>query len=100
MELKKVIQGAVDVAVEEISRSRNRLKQRNPSRRSRLYPRQIRRSGDLIAEAMEKSRQDGVITVEESKSLGTTLEVVERYAVRQRIFIRLHGFRHRKRWKL
>ncbi len=33
--------------------------------------------GELIAEAMEKGGKDGVITGEESKSLGTTLEVVE-----------------------
>lgn len=33
--------------------------------------------GGLIAEAMEKVGKDGVITVEESRSTGTTLEVVE-----------------------
>ena len=33
--------------------------------------------GDLIAEAMETVGNDGVITVEESQSIGTTLEVVE-----------------------
>ena len=33
--------------------------------------------GNLIAEAMEKVGKDGVITVEESKSMGTSLEVVE-----------------------
>ena len=33
--------------------------------------------GNLIAEAMDKVTSDGVITVEESKSLGTTLDVVE-----------------------
>ena len=33
--------------------------------------------GALIAEAMEKVGKDGVITVEESKTMGTTLEVVE-----------------------
>lgn len=33
--------------------------------------------GSLIAEAMEKVGKDGVITVEESRSMGTTLEVVE-----------------------
>jgi chaperonin GroEL len=33
--------------------------------------------GDLIAEAMEKVGKDGVITVEEAKSMSTTLEVVE-----------------------
>ena len=35
------------------------------------------RSVHLIAEAMEKVGKDGVITVEESKTMGTTLEVVE-----------------------
>jgi chaperonin GroEL len=34
-------------------------------------------TGDLIAEAMEKVGKDGVITVEESKSIGTDLKVVE-----------------------
>jgi len=33
--------------------------------------------GDLIADAMEKVGKDGVITVEESKGIDTTLEVVE-----------------------
>jgi len=33
--------------------------------------------GQLIADAMEKVGKDGVITVEESKGMGTTLEVVE-----------------------
>jgi chaperonin GroEL len=33
--------------------------------------------GGLIADAMEKVGKDGVITVEESKTMGTTLEVVE-----------------------
>lgn len=33
--------------------------------------------GELIAEAMEKASQDGVITIEESKSMSTELEVVE-----------------------
>ena len=33
--------------------------------------------GELISEAMEKVGKDGIITVEESRSMGTTLEVVE-----------------------
>lgn len=33
--------------------------------------------GDLIADAMEKVGKDGVITVEESNTIGTTLDVVE-----------------------
>ncbi len=36
-----------------------------------------RRSGDIIAEAMQKVGNDGVITVEEAKALETELEVVE-----------------------
>src|SRR5437870_4626462 len=33
--------------------------------------------GDYIAEAMDKVGKDGVITIEESKSTGTTVEIVE-----------------------
>jgi chaperonin GroEL len=33
--------------------------------------------GDLIADAMEKVGQDGVITVEEAKAMERTLDVVE-----------------------
>ena len=36
-----------------------------------------REIGNIIADAMEKVGKDGVITVEESKTMGTTLEVVE-----------------------
>ena len=36
-----------------------------------------REIGDLIAESMDKVGRDGVITVEESRSLDTTLDVVE-----------------------
>lgn len=36
-----------------------------------------RKVGDLISEAMEKVGKDGVITIEESKSVGTNLKVVE-----------------------
>jgi chaperonin GroEL len=36
-----------------------------------------REIGDLIAEAMDKVGKDGVITIEESKGTGTTVEIVE-----------------------
>lgn len=52
--------------------------------------------GALIAEAMEKVGKDGVITVEESKTMGTTLEVVEGMQFRQRILLPLHGNCNRK----
>lgn len=44
MELKKVSRARLMSRLKRSARSRNRLKRRNPSRRSRLYPRQIRRS--------------------------------------------------------
>jgi chaperonin GroEL len=40
-------------------------------------PTMIKRSAILIAEAMDKVGKDGVITVEEAKSIETHLEVVE-----------------------
>ena len=41
--------------------------------------------GDMIAKAMDKVGNEGVITVEEAKSLETELEVVEGHAVRPRL---------------
>ena len=41
--------------------------------------------GQMVADAMEKVSNDGVITIEESKTMKTELDLVERYAVRQRI---------------
>ena len=46
-------------------------------RRHHLAPTTTRTIGKMIAEAMEKVGKDGVITVEEGKSLETTVEVVE-----------------------
>ena len=37
--------------------------------------------GNMIADAMEQVTNDGVITVEESKTMKTELELVGRYAV-------------------
>ena len=59
--------------------------------------------GRIIAEAMEKVGKDGVITVEEAKTLETSLEVVEGHAVRSRLSVavfrdrsRAHGSRARE----
>ena len=52
--------------------------------------------GKLISEAMEKVGKDGVITVEESKTMQTNLSLVEGHAVRPRLRFRLHGDRHRQ----
>ena len=77
MELKKGIQGAVDVAVEEIGKIAKPVVTKESIAQVAAVSAADEKIGELIAEAMEKVGKDGVITVEESKSLGTTLEVVE-----------------------
>ncbi len=77
MELKKGIQGAVDVAVEEIGRLAKPVETKDSIAQVAAVSAADEKIGELIAEAMEKVGKDGVITVEESKSMGTTLEVVE-----------------------
>ena len=77
MELKKGIQGAVDVAVDEIGKISKAVETKESIAQVAAVSAADERIGSLIAEAMEKVGKDGVITVEESKSLGTTLEVVE-----------------------
>lgn len=77
MELKKGIQGAVDVAVKEISRLAKPVETKESIAQVAAVSGADENIGELIAEAMEKVGKDGVITVEESKSMGTTMEVVE-----------------------
>ncbi len=77
MELKKGIQGAVDVAVKEIANNAQTVQTKDAIAQVGGISASDQTIGDLIADAMDKVGQDGVITVEESKSLGTTLEVVE-----------------------
>ena len=77
MELKTGIQGAVDVAVDEIGKISKAVETKESIAQVAAVSAADERIGALIAEAMEKVGKDGVITVEESKSLGTTLEVVE-----------------------
>ena len=77
MELKKGIQGAVDVAVAEIEKIAKPVETKESISQVAAVSAADENIGELIAEAMEKVGKDGVITVEESKSLGTTLDVVE-----------------------
>ena len=77
MVLKKGIQGAVDVAVDGIKGISIAVKGRDDIAHVASISAGDDEIGNLIAEAMEKVGTDGVITVEESKSMGTTLEVVE-----------------------
>ncbi|MBQ1489747.1 MAG: chaperonin GroEL [Eubacterium sp.] len=77
MVLKRGIQGAVDKAVEEIQKISKPIETKESIAQVASISASDETIGSLIAEAMEKVGKDGVITVEESKSLGTTLDVVE-----------------------
>ncbi len=77
MILKRGIQGAVEIAVKEIAALSKIVDSKESISQVASVSAGDREIGNLIAEAMEKVGKDGVITVEESKSMGTTLEVVE-----------------------
>ncbi|MCB6992753.1 chaperonin GroEL [bacterium 210820-DFI.6.37] len=77
MVLKKGIQGAVDVAVDEIKKLSQEVESKESIAQVASVSAADEQIGQLIAEAMEKVGKDGVITVEEAKSMGTTLDVVE-----------------------
>ncbi|MDR3296035.1 MAG: chaperonin GroEL [Clostridiales Family XIII bacterium] len=75
--LKKGIQGAVDVAVSEIKALSKNVETKESIAQVAAVSASDNSVGDLISEAMDKVGTDGVITVEESKSMETALEVVE-----------------------
>ncbi|NLW02882.1 MAG: chaperonin GroEL [Clostridiaceae bacterium] len=77
MILKKGIQKAVDAAVEGIQKISQKVKGKNDIARVASISANDDDIGELIAEAMEKVSNDGVITVEESKTMSTNLEIVE-----------------------
>ena len=77
MVLKRGIQGAVDVAVTEIKRLSQEVDSREAIAQVAAVSAADEMIGELIADAMEQVGKDGVITVEEAKTMGTTLEVVE-----------------------
>ena len=77
MILKKGIAKAVDKAVEAIREGSRKVKGREDIARVAAISANDEEIGSLIADAMEKVTHDGVITVEESKTMGTNLEVVE-----------------------
>ena len=77
MILKRGIQKAVDAAVAGIQEISQKVKGKKDIARVASISANDDTIGELIAEAMEKVSNDGVITVEESKTMGTNLEVVE-----------------------
>ena len=77
MALKRGIERAVEVAIEEIKKLHTDVKGSMIAQVGTISANTDRLVGGLIAEAMKKVGKDGVITVEESKTTETTLEVVE-----------------------
>ncbi|HUE85612.1 MAG TPA: chaperonin GroEL [Vicinamibacterales bacterium] len=77
MELKRGIERAVEVIVEEIRKMSKPVKGNMIAQVGTISANSDEAIGKIIAEAMEKVGKDGVITVEEAKTLETTLDVVE-----------------------
>lgn len=78
MALKRGIDRAVEVAIEELKKISKPVKDKKEiTQVATIAANGDTKIGELIADAMEKVGKDGVITVEEAKSMATTLEVVE-----------------------
>src|SRR6201984_3555719 len=77
MALKRGIDRAVEVAVEEIKKQHRDVKGDMIAQVGTISANNDKQIGGIIAEAMKKVGKDGVITVEESKTMETQLEVVE-----------------------
>jgi chaperonin GroEL len=75
--LKRGIDRAVEVAVDEIKKLHKDVKGDMIAQVGTISANNDKQIGGIIAEAMKKVGKDGVITVEESKTMETTLEVVE-----------------------
>ena len=77
MGLKRGIERAVEAAVEELKKQSKPVKGDMISQVGSISANNDKTIGVIIADAMKKVGKDGVITVEEAKSIETTLEVVE-----------------------
>jgi len=75
--MRRGIEGAVDVVVDELKELSIAVKERNKIAQVAAISANDKVIGNLIAEAMEKVGEDGVITVEDGQTVGTTLETVE-----------------------
>src|SRR6202162_1702556 len=75
--LKRGIDKAVEAVVAEIKRLSREVKGDMITQVGTISANNDKQVGSIIAEAMKKVGKDGVITVEESKTMETTLEVVE-----------------------
>jgi len=78
MDLKRGIDKAVETVVGELKKTSKPVKSRKEQEQvATISANNDKKIGALIAEAMEKVGKDGVVTVEEAKSMNTELEFVE-----------------------
>ena len=78
MELKRGIDKAVEVVISELKKiSKPTKDQKEIAQVGTISANNDETIGNIIAEAMAKVGKEGVITVEEAKSMETTLEIVE-----------------------
>jgi chaperonin GroEL len=78
MDLKRGVDMAVDAVVESLAKAARKVKSgEEVAQVGTISANGDKEVGDFIAEAMEKVGNEGVITVEEAKSLHTELDVVE-----------------------
>jgi chaperonin GroEL len=77
MALKRGIEMAVAAVTEELKKLSKPVKGKMIAQVGTISANNDETIGNIIAEAMEKVGKDGVITVEEAKSMETSLEVVE-----------------------
>ena len=78
MSIKRGIDHSVALVVDELKKISKPTKDKNEiAQVGTISANNDRTIGDIIAEAMEKVGKEGVITVEEAKSMETSLEIVE-----------------------
>jgi chaperonin GroEL len=76
--LQRGIQKAVDAAVEQLAKIAKKVKDKEEIKQvATVSANWDTTIGEIIADAMDKVGKDGTITVEEAKSIETTLDVVE-----------------------
>ncbi|HEV7903423.1 MAG TPA: chaperonin GroEL [Pyrinomonadaceae bacterium] len=78
MALQRGIQRATEAAVADLERQSKKVKSKDElANVASVSANNDREIGELIAEAMDKVGKDGVVTVEESRTLETELDIVE-----------------------
>src|SRR5213596_360278 len=77
MDVKRGIEKAVEAVVEKIKKISKPVQGKAIAQVGSISANNDENIGEIIAQAMEKVGKDGVITVEEAKSMETSLEVVE-----------------------